>query len=145
MTNDEAAHRKWWRRLSTPILIIAAALALAVMIFSLYFNQERNNKQKDNQVAGGIPSKAPYELTAKLNGPPLNFNNDLTITLIDIKPQGQTGKYQVWAKVFVSGEQEMKIRAIEGYTVVYPTEHGYTIGLIKAEADSARFSIVKNP
>lgn len=72
---------------------------------------------------------------------------ELTITLTDVTFQPEPPAYAVTAKVsFNNGLPEMQIRkAKEGYIVTYPKEHGYRIELLKANSDSAKFSISKNP
>lgn len=105
---------------------------LGVLFFLLMKAKTLSHKQ----------SRAPLTRTLRLNET-VTVADELKITLNTIKLRAD--KYKVSATVFLGGEMIKIINAEDGCEVTYPKEHGYRIALIKSEADSATFSIVKGP
>ena len=91
------------------------------------------------------PRETAFVVTANLNQT-LDFGDALQITLTKIEREGNSLTPTVTASVSVKDSPALVIRkAEEGAAVTYPKEHGYTIRILKIEAESARFSIVKDP
>lgn len=139
--------KRQWRGISTPVIVgtVIAVVTVALLAFLVTRGKRVTENQVHTEPIAGAPSSAAHRVTVRLNEA-ANVGNDLSITLTEVQQQPDTKKYKVWAKVLIKDQPDMQVRrAEEGYAVTYPEEHGYTIELIKATADSAKFSITKNP
>lgn len=127
------------------VTALVITVVIAVVVYFLTNDRARWLKQPRNEPPQMGTTGAPFVGSVKLHDS-LSIGDHIKITLTDIKPEANNLKYRVWATVFVAGFPEMQIRnAQEGYVVKYPEEHGYTIELVTALSDAAKFSIGKNP
>lgn len=140
-----SASRGDWRRMATPVIIavILGAVAIGLVAFLL----TRESRPSESQVQSerrAVASSSAFKVTVRLRE--TATIGDVSITLTDLQQQPDTKKYKVWATVAIKGQQDMQIRrAEEGAAVIYPEEHGYTIELIQATAEWAKFAVTKNP
>ena len=134
MRRAKEQSRKSGSDVSTQAIILSVVGIFILGIVSFLWIRERMLSHKELE--------APLTGTVQLNET-LTVGNDLKITLNTIKRDAD--KYKVSATVFLGGETIRIINAEIGCEVRYPKEHGYRIALIKSKADSATFSIVKDP
>lgn len=131
---SKPAYKRIWQLAVKHRLAILGAIgiaAVAVAIFAYY----RTHKK-------GIWIAA-VTIKKSQTGP---VTDELSITLTDVKERSDPPGFVVMATVSYTGLPDMKIRnASVGYVVTYPKEHGYTIELLKADSESAKFSITKDP
>lgn len=98
-----------------------------------------------------VPAGKSFQVTLLKSGTDSKFETasfgaDLKLTLMDLKFHSDPPRYTVTAKVNYDDLADMQLReAEEGAEITYPKEHGYRIKVVKVDAVSAKFSIVKNP
>lgn len=134
------------RVISTPVIVgaIIGAVAIGLLAFLVSKGKRSNTDQVHGESMAVSSREGPFRLTVRFNE--TAYVGDLSITLTQVQQQPDTTNYKVWAKVSIKGQSDMQIRRAEvGSAVTYPEEHGYTIELINAMADLAKFSITKNP
>lgn len=164
-------HKGIFERISHPITILCAVVLALSGVFAFFLNQqhqlseERLRKATEDLTASQqevAKLKAALESKPVPNSqqpPPDEFQvsaekdqtvgaAELRITPISLiqKTDPPPPKYVVTARVQYKDLPELQIRdAAVGAKVTYPKEHGFTIRVVKVDANSASFAFSKNP
>jgi hypothetical protein len=119
------------------VCFFVSATALVIVMLSL------NTKTPPiNNGANG--KEEPITMTISIGESGTAFNNELMISVIQTRYEGNPPRYRVFATILSPGYSEMVIeRQDTGFTATYTGKAKYNIQVLEATANFARFLVIR--